>query len=279
MLMSGQIAYFFVYHGSRDPRGGQSAHALAEQVMDVIGETAAQITGDRSASSRRDANAQASPCLATIPWSVGALELAEIPLHQQLERFSRPLAQQGIDQVRVIPLFLLPGAHVRDDIPMEVSLAQQALGSSIQLMVCPYLGSHARIASYLGDLMPKQTPLGKTARVLMSHGSKRPGGNEPVEAIATQLDAVTAYWSVPPNLERCLDDLVESGVQEITVMPYFLFSGGITDAIAQTVTSYRQRFSHVRFHTGQPIGECGAIAPLVADLAIPHSLKSGIALV
>jgi sirohydrochlorin ferrochelatase len=292
-----RTTYFFVYHGSRDARSGRSARQLAHRMMDVLAEKPLPmraIAQPNSAYSFSGSSAQAYGAEVYGAeaddaeadgdehgfYKVGALELAEISLHEQLARFGKTAKQRGFHTVCVIPLFLLPGTHVREDIPEEVSRAQRVLGRDIRLTLCPHVGSHADIAEYLKAKCTQRTQQpSKTARVFVNHGSKRPRANEPVEAIAHTLDATIAYWSMPPSLETCLDELIAAGFRDIIVIPYFLFAGKITDAIAQTVQDYHHRFPHVRIHTEQPIGEDVAIAPLFANLVQSHGANSRATLV
>jgi hypothetical protein len=56
------------------------------------------------------------------------LELADTPLHEQICEFASVALADGCKQVQLLPIFLLPGVHVREDIPTEVALAQKSIG-------------------------------------------------------------------------------------------------------------------------------------------------------
>ncbi|MGG6295787.1 sirohydrochlorin chelatase [Leptolyngbya sp. AN02str] len=235
-------AYLLVSHGSRDARS-QSAMA------DLAGLVAQQLR-----------------VTSTVPPLVEAavLELGEHPLHWQIEHMAQRAIAQGYGRLNIVPLFLLPGVHVMEDIPHEVAIAEQALGSAIAITVCPYLGSHPHLASLIA--LPTQAPL-HAQRILISHGSKRPQGNQPIEAIAASLNAIAAYWSVPPSLEAQVAQVVMQGCQHIAVLPYFLFPGGITDAIAQQIEAIGQQYPYVRFYNSTPIGTSVALADMVLSMA------------
>ena len=283
-----QTAYFFVYHGSRDPRPQASAQRLSRQVVRVLLDNHSGInrSGSHHSGTNGSAEDDSAPHNSTnvdqwicreesLLFSVGALELASIPLHEHINQFGHRIAHQGITTIRIIPLFLFPGVHVAEDIPEEVHLAQHRLGHSIHLICCPHMGSHHAIANYLRTQLSAQTPLSSTSTcIFISHGSKKPRANEPAEAIAAQLGARMAYWSMPPSLAECLDDLIIQGCTDIMVIPYFLFGGKITDTIAQTVQDYRHRFPQIRIHLGHPLGESEAIAPLIAELAASPSINA-----
>ncbi|HZG40738.1 MAG TPA: CbiX/SirB N-terminal domain-containing protein, partial [Nodosilinea sp.] len=76
------------------------------------------------------------------------LEAEALPLHRQIVEFSRRARAAGAQRVRLVPLFLLAGVHVMDDIPAEVEQARQAL-PDLTLEVCPHLGSHPGIKGLL----------------------------------------------------------------------------------------------------------------------------------
>lgn len=199
--------------------------------------------------------------------ATATLELAEQPLHQQILSTADLALATGYTRLCIVPLFLLPGVHTMDDIPAEVAIAQTQLANRILIDLCPYLGSHPGLLSLMQRQMHARACDRATAqRILLSHGSRRPGGNHPVEAIATQLKASPAYWSVPPNLETRITQLIQTGSQEILILPYFLFPGGITDAIAHQIADFAQQFPNVALWVCPPIGNSPDLVELVLDL-------------
>ena len=93
-------AYFLVAHGSRDPRPQIALEQLAEQLRLRLSPTL-------------------SPLIET-----GILECAALSLSQQLQQFANTISPRRITQIKILPLFLLPGVHVKEDIPVEVAIAQ-----------------------------------------------------------------------------------------------------------------------------------------------------------
>ena len=283
-----------MFHGSRDPRPAIAVERLAQLVSQELqqryhlrdeGREAAphlSYVGDPQSSSHllkpTAAPAPATICHPHLPLvGTACLELGPQPLHQQIQQFGdrllalkTHLKTQQILQVesplmQLVPLFLLPGVHVMEDIPAEVELAQTALGTNLNLRVSPYLGTHPNLAQLLA------TPMATTAVdawILLSHGSRRPEANDPIEAIATELNAVPAYWSVPPSLESTVADLVQMGHRRVGILPYFLFAGGITDAIAQLVTRLSWQFPDIELILAEPLGTSPALASLVLDLPL-----------
>lgn len=190
------------------------------------------------------------------------LELAPQPLHRQIQAFAEVAQAIGCRQIKILPLLLLPGVHVMEDIPAEVAIARQAIGDAGFLQMCPYLGSHPALKT----LLVEQTAIPQTAtNILLAHGSRRVGGNQPVEAIAADLNALVAYWAIPPSLETRVEQLVQAGCREIGILPYFLFAGGITEAIAEKVSVLSECFPTVQFHLANPLGATDKLAMLVIE--------------
>lgn len=226
-----------VAHGSRDPRPQQALNQLAEYL------------GQRSGCS-----------------GVGTatLELAPLPLHQQIQEFAQFSRSQGYSQVQILPLFLSPGVHVQADLPEEVAIAQGTLGPDIQLNLLPYFGSQInRLAPWIAT---KMATVETDHWILIAHGSRHLGGNQPIEQLATQIGAIPAYWSVSPNLETQIQGLISSGVDRIGIIPYFMFSGGISDAIAQSIQKFSQEFPTVKFDLISPLEIDENLVNLIEDL-------------
>jgi sirohydrochlorin cobaltochelatase len=235
-------AYLLVSHGSRDPRPEIATDQLAELVaQQLISQGVAQ------------------PLVKT-----AVLDCAPTALHEQIQVFAQQAIaaqtpQTPLTKIYLIPLFLIPGVHVMEDIPTEVAIAQTHLGDSIELKICPYLGTDRTLYQLLN--LPASS-----GKIFMSHGSRRAGGNAPIETIATQLQALPAYWSVEPKLETQVAALVAQGCQEITILPYFLFAGGITDAIAQTVAQLSQQFPTTPLKLADTLGENPKLATHIVNL-------------
>ena len=178
------------------------------------------------------------------------LELAAKPLHAQISDFARQCTEIGIGQIVVLPLFLIPGVHVMEDIPAEVILATTKIGDLVKLVVLPFLGENPNFANLFeanGSSVPGQS-------IILAHGSRKAGGNAIVEQLAHRLDLAAAYWSVAPSLADTVAKLVTTGGTEIGILPYFLFAGGITDAIEKLVSELSAQYPQVQLRLGEPIG-------------------------
>jgi sirohydrochlorin cobaltochelatase len=246
-------AYFLVTHGSKNPH---SWVALQTLITSTNALTEVYVGG-------------------------GCLEGQAISLAQQLQQFCQTLSQQSnLKQINiaVIPLFLLPGVHVKEDIPTEIAIAQQKITNDsdrrILLKLTPHLGTHPRIPallqSQLTSLIDHSNPINNQniGFILLSHGSRLPETFQTIEALAAQLEAIAAYWSVPPNLNTQIDQLIAQGKERIVIMPYFLSSGGIIEAITQQISLYSDSLTDA----------AGRIQINIAPIPFSHSQISLLAL-
>jgi len=263
-------AYLLVSHGSRDPRPQIAIEHLAKLVAQRLQPVGSAMRTapllSRTVGTAPLVEPIQSAWRSAPPVGTAELELAALPLHQQIVRFAEFVLAQGYTHLQIMPLFLLPGVHVMQDIPTEIRLAQQAIPANLTLEVCPHLGSHARLPELLINPVDPIATAATASKILLAHGSRRAGGNQPVESIATQLGALPAYWSVEPGLETRVIERVRQGSQQIAILPYFLFEGGITDAIAQEVQHLAQQFPYVQLQLGQAIGPSSQLADCIVEL-------------
>jgi sirohydrochlorin cobaltochelatase len=181
--------------------------------------------------------------------SGGCLEGQELSLSQQLEKFAIEVIQIGISEIVILPLFLLAGVHVSNDIPEQVAIAQSnlqtrfpdLLPNKFGFRTMAHLGTDFQIPSLLLRHFEKYTDasnLERQGRILMAHGSRRSGANQVVEDLATHSQAITAYWGVEPKIETQIENLISQGTNKVSVLPYFLTEGVITEAIANKLKPY-----------------------------------------
>lgn len=267
LFLTFSSAYLLVSHGSRDPRHHIAIDHLAklvEQRLQAVDLRTKAGIGIPTPSTRQSLQQHSLATQGSLGTAV--LELAPLPLHRQIEQFAESVQARGYNHVQILPLFLLPGVHVVEDIPAEVAIARQVLEPDITLEVCPYLGSHPQLKTLLTHPIDPVATSPTAGKILLSHGSRRPEGNRRVENLAVELGASPAYWSVEPSLETQVIELVKKGCREIAILPYFLFEGGITDAIADQVSHLAQQFPYVHLHLSKPIGATPQLADLVLDL-------------
>ena len=262
-------AYLLVSHGSRDPRPQIALDRLAYLVDQQLVTREVCPSRYQTVSSSQKLIEGATTLLReteSIRVRTATLECHPLPLHRQIIEAAYLHKTSGFSKLKIVPLFLLPGVHVQVDLPAEVAIAHSTLGNSIQLELCPYLGSSSQI---LQNLAQKFNSDPSEVRIIFAHGSRRVGGNTVIENLANQLNAIACYWSVAPNLDAIISNLDLDKSQKITILPYFLFSGGITDAIATQVQQYQQKFPKISFKIGSPLGATPELAQLILDLVNP----------
>lgn len=212
------------------------------------------------------------PVVASVLVEIAVLELHPLPLHQQIQAFAEQAIALEYQSVKILPLFLLAGVHVTEDIPAEVAIAQHQLGSRIVIEQLPHVGSDVSIQ---GLVVNQAQKLAGATPLLLAHGSRRLEGNAVIEAIAQRIGGVAAYWSVPPSLETQVAALIQRGCSDITILPYFLFAGGITDAIAQTVDHLAIQFPYVDIRLAQPLAEHPHFVDAILKLLDDHRNRQG----
>lgn len=264
--MTSCSAYLLVSHGSRDNRAKLALWQLTQLVRWQL-KTNVILTQENYLEQQLH-NLAREKTVATISqaqWPIvssACLELTTLALHEQIIQFSREVTRAGCQQIEILPLFLLSGVHVREDIPAEIFKAQQVLGATVNLQLRPYLGSRVGMLELLSQQFAQMPSDG---RILLVHGSRMPGSNQLTEVLAAQLKAIPAYWSVFPSLAEQVETLLRSGQNKIAILPYFLFSGKITEAIATQVQQLQQTFSKVELILGQPLGPTKELAKLILE--------------
>ncbi|MCT7993914.1 sirohydrochlorin chelatase [Laspinema olomoucense] len=240
-------AYLLVSHGSRDPRPELAMEALAGLLRDRLHQGHSTL-----------------PMVET-----AQLELHPLPLHQQITGFADRARAVGCDRLQILPLFLLEGVHVMEDIPAEIAQAHRILGTTIQLDLRPHLGSQISGLSHLlqSAIQPaEEQNSGDRQWIVLSHGSRRLGSNQVVEDMANRLQAIPAYWSISPNLEERMEQLIQAGHRHLGILPYFLFPGGITDAISKVAREIAQRQPELDIQLAHPIGATPELCQLILAL-------------
>jgi uroporphyrin-III C-methyltransferase len=231
------VAYLLVLHGSHEPRYKGAIAQLAAQLAKQLGPIA--------------------------PYQLAYLECSDTSLVEQIVAFAAVTAAQGIARIDLVPLFLLPGVHVMEDLPAAVAEARAqfvAAGSGIELVVQDYLGSpDADRTQWMAELESMFPANVLTARLVVAHGTKRSGGNQPIDDLAAALEARTAYWFVAPSLADEIAELHEFGIREVAILPYVLVEGALTAGIDQQIAELAQQFPSVRCNRLPSLDQSGVL--------------------
>ncbi|MDX2099364.1 MAG: CbiX/SirB N-terminal domain-containing protein, partial [Leptolyngbyaceae cyanobacterium bins.59] len=164
-------AYLLVAHGSRDPR----PQAALDRLAGIVREQLQMADGLRTTAQSRHSHSLSMTGLSLATSSIrhtqpilletAILECGPLPLHEQIAQFAPQLISAKITDLQIVPLFLLPGVHVMEDIPAEVEMAQQSLSQMdrpLKIAIRPHLGTHPRMV----NLLEQQSPRQATGRIL-----------------------------------------------------------------------------------------------------------------
>lgn len=266
--------YLLVAHGSPDPRPQATvehlAHAVAQKLyhlqlgqsqesfLDRLQSYAAPIDAANQATATSFLESISQPLVAS-----AYLECHPLALHEQIYEFGQRSLKQYYSRLQILPLFLLPGRHVMEDLPREVAIAQQMLGQTCQIELKPHIGTHPNLSRLLATYMATQPT---ECWILLAHGSRRAGGNAPIAQLAERLGALPAYWSIPNNLENCIAELKHLGYRRIAILPYFLFYGEITDTITRSIDQLSQQFPTLNLQWMPPLESILELSDLLVDL-------------
>ncbi len=265
-------AYLLVAHGSRDPRPQIALDRLTYLVGQHL--NAGLSVAEKKSENRQDGAdydfiSSPSSVLTRVETETplvfrASLEAQVLPLHQQLVNLGRTLVEQGVKELRILPLFLLMGVHVCEDLPGEIAQAQSVLGSKLQLQCLSPLGLSPLLPPWLEICFQQYQTQPQGHRILLAHGSKRPGGNQAIAKVAEKLGAKAAYWKGGVSLQETLGSLKEAG--EVVILPYFLFAGGLTDLIKSQIKPLQLEYPYLQLQLGEPLGPHPVLAQLIATL-------------
>jgi sirohydrochlorin cobaltochelatase len=258
-------AYLLVAHGSRDPNYQNDLQQLAllvsRQLLESLRSQQPYLTSSLTASIARTSGGLLTkpeqPLVAT-----ACLELSPFSLQEQIECLALDCISKGIKRLKIFPLFLAAGVHLREDLPREVSLARANLRGEIAIELLPHLGCNHNLGRLLQEEFDR---LNCSERLLLAHGSRRQTAQKSSELLADKLTATIAYRSISPSLAERVTELVAEGATSIAIAPYFLFAGKIGEAIALEVRELQMSFPQVRLQLGEPLGATTALAKLIVE--------------
>jgi sirohydrochlorin ferrochelatase len=264
--LSPTSAYLLVSHGSRDSRPQIALGRLAYLVQKFLAQETipGQIAEVNDFLSAIEAQKTVATAIKSqLSWvETASLELASIPLHQSIQQFAQQIQHLGIKSIGIIPLFLSLGIHVREDLPQQVAIAKKQLRGNINLELLPYLGGYEQIWSLIAQQF-RQMPV--KSRIILAHGSAKAGANQAIEKNAEQLAAIAAYWATKPSLEEKVRQLRAEGSKKIGIVPYFLFTGRITDEIVMQVQELQRANPELELYLGQPLGATAELAQIISE--------------
>jgi sirohydrochlorin ferrochelatase len=114
--------------------------------------------------------------------------------------------------------------------------------------------------------------------IVAAHGSRQKASAAEVAALAQKMDkkvktdgakdiqqVVHAFLQFcEPSLETVIQEVVDSGVDEMVIFPFFISAGShVQTDIPQAVEKARQRYPTVRFHITRHLGILDAVEDLI----------------
>ncbi len=198
--------------------------------------------------------------------SSGYLELAEPSIPEAIDR----AAAEGAERIWIYPLFLFPGRHLLTDLPPLLSEAGVR---------------HRKVAIYFSEAMHRHpkllelakirigsppTETGRSAVLVVAHGSSESRGIEAVERFAARLRPMfpgvhflPCYSEIAlPSIQDALARCVTMGITSIVIFPCVLFTGRVLQGIHSKVEKLRETYPTLSIRTAEYFG----IHPLLAEV-------------
>lgn len=122
-----------------------------------------------------------------------------------------------------------------------------------------------------------KTPSPAHGIILFAHGSRDPLWRQPMDAVARRAkelepgaDVRCAYLELTePDLPSCVADMVQAGVQAITIVPMFLGVGRhAREDLPRLLDSLTQAYPQITFCQQTSIGEDARVVDLLARIAL-----------
>ncbi len=194
------------------------------------------------------------------------LELAEPSILDGIRR----CAEAGIQHLAVLPLFLGPAGHQKNDVPALLAHAR-ATSPTLTLRYGTPIGAQYHLVRILAQRATEalarcsaSIPPHETALLLAVRGSSDPDSNAEVYKLARMLYEGRDYLTVEvafqnvaaPTISQGITRCVQLGARRIVVLPYLLFTGFVRHDIEQQAQAAQ--------------GDHPAIEILVGDHLFPH---------
>ena len=170
------------------------------------------------------------------------------------------LAAAGERAAVVVPLLFTEAFHARIDVPAAVGRAGRAAG--IDLVLSPVLGTGDDVADVVAARLAAAGTQPDEPVLLYAVGSSRPEANAAVIGLGHRLAAArdvpvrVGFGTTEPRAAEVLAGLMRDGDRPGTVVPLFVASGLLLDAVAPSVEAAGWRLAG-------PLGTL--LAPLVSQ--------------
>lgn len=177
------------------------------------------------------------------------------------------MVAQGVEEVLVLPLFLVPASHLKTDVPAAI----QHLRLQYPHVTFRY-GRHLGITPLLTQILDERLreveqeggslDRSQTAVLLVGRGSSDPDANSDVAKVARLFWEGRNFATVEiafagltlPTVESALARCVRLGCRAVVVLPYFLFTGILVKRIMQETADFAARHAAVDVRCGRHLG-------------------------
>lgn len=116
----------------------------------------------------------------------------------------------------------------------------------------------------------------KTGLLVLGHGSKAAEADEIFTTIVNHVREISGFEHVAmgslqlsrPTFAEGVQTLLEKGVQEMVIMPMFIFRGNhVKFDIPEELENLRKEYPDVRFVMAEPIGADNRLADIIEERA------------
>ena len=200
-------------------------------------------------------------------------------------------AAQDARQVRVIPFILNAAGHVKMDVPVAVAAARQR-HPSVEFVVMPPLGIGRELLSVLQKQLDRlmqelaQPDPQTTGVLLLGRGSSDVDANGEMARMARwlfednnhELDDLAFTGVTWPRLETVVQRQVKLGMQQIVILPVYLFNGVLFERIQTQLARLQSQYPQIALASGTPLAfepEIFTLLDTRADASQQHTHTHG----
>lgn len=185
------------------------------------------------------------------------------------------LVASGAEDIVVVPLMLLAAGHTKNDIPALI-VRERLTHPGVSFRYARNLGIHPDLLAIVDERLEASVAheeRSETAVLLVGRGSSDPDANSDIYKVGRLLAEGRPYPMVetcfvgiteprvPEGLERCR----RLGATRIVAVPYFLFTGVLTERIAAQCSAFASTHPEVEVRVAGYIGPDERVARLVLD--------------
>jgi sirohydrochlorin ferrochelatase len=143
-------------------------------------------------------------------------------------------SQQGATRIVVLPYFLIQGYYVANEL---LALVQTVAGGypRLHFSMADALGAHPALVNLAIKRLTAvdEMPVSSRGLLFVAHGTPIAAANQPISQVMAQVQqrmgygrALVSYLECnKPSIPDGITQLVDAGIERITILPYFLHLG------------------------------------------------------